>query len=102
MTSSPRPPVVLELDGLSYWYMRIEKWCQMTAMSPAGVYRHAKDEHIVLRKLGSRTLVDVRQSLPFLENLPLARVGRRDGRGRWPKYRYDAQISNAWASLSAE
>jgi hypothetical protein len=52
-------------------------------MSRSMAYRLMNRRLIRAVKLDSRTLIDVRRSLPYLENLP--EVSTQHGDGRWPK-----------------
>jgi hypothetical protein len=59
-------------------FMSIPAWCLYSGMSRTGVYRAAARGDIILRKLGTRTLVDVAASLSFLQNLPKAPVSKAE------------------------
>jgi hypothetical protein len=51
-------------------YMPIREWCELTRMSRSKVYSLMKRRLLRTKKLDGRRLVDVRQGLTFLENLP--------------------------------
>ncbi len=51
-------------------FMSIREWCELTRMSRSKVYSLMKRRLLRTKKLDGRRLVDVRQGLAFLENLP--------------------------------
>ena len=51
-------------------YMPIKEWCKLTRMSRSKFYSLMKRGLLRTKKLDGRRLVDVRQGLAFLENLP--------------------------------
>jgi hypothetical protein len=51
-------------------YGTITEWTNATGMSRSGTYLAGANGHLVLRKVGGRTLVDFEQGLAWLDSLP--------------------------------
>lgn len=55
-------------------FVTIPEWCHLSGMGRTVTYQALSDGHLQARKLGKRTLIDVKHGLAWMGSLPLASV----------------------------
>ena len=55
-------------------FARIDTWCGLSGMGRSSTYEALAAGHLLARKVGARTLIDVRHGIAWLNSLPAAAV----------------------------
>jgi hypothetical protein len=59
-------------DTLPKW-ASVRRWCAITGISRTRTYALARDNKLILKRLGGSTYVDVEHGLAYLQSLPTYR-----------------------------